>query len=78
MQNMDLVIPTYIVPPDPPLVETLENYVSEILTLWHLGYNKNIIICSPVLTWNPWVYNLFSVGRGAQNVNIWTSNGGVD
>ena len=57
-----LVIPTFIVPPHPALVETSGKICKCTSTPWHPGYDENISFCVPHLTWPTWVSNRFGVG----------------
>ena len=70
-----LIIPKYIVPPNPALVETLEkfwNFTSDFVAprIWWKTF------CVTLLTWPNQVSNIFGVVRVPKIYKKWTSNSG--
>ena len=49
-----------------PLLRLWKNPASVLWTLWHPGYDKNIFIFGPLLTWPTYVSKKFGVFRGSQ------------
>ena len=59
-----------------PLSRLQKNSASSLQNLWHPGYEENIFICRPFLTYPTLVSNLSDVGRDPQIYKKWTMNGG--
>ena len=61
MRDASLVIPKYIVPPHPALVNTPKKSASSLQTSWHPGYGEEIFVTTPLLTCPTQVSNVLGV-----------------